>query len=537
VDTGARRGRRGLIIGGVAGLVLIALLASGIAFVLGAFAAHTELDAAKYLPGNTVVFSAVDLVNLATNGFKVNLDSLRQSTGSDDASFERDTGLNWQNDVLPWLGRVVAGGAVLNTTAGSSPGSPIGGVFLIQSKDDGKALAALKKVADHSGSGGGQITTASYNGFTLYIQQGFSFDPANADSTGQPNGQTFTAGKGWAVIGTDPSMAKLVVDRLNGTGATLADQQDFQKATSDLPSNRFGTVYVNLRQLENLVPESSGDSSQQFKQLVDLYPTAVGYTSWNDAGLHASVNLQAAKSLGVQYPGGDTTALAKVVPANAVAYVSLGNLGGSIQAAQKALPGAAAPSVQMIESFLGTSITDPALQQPAALAVFSSGEGPDSGAFLLNAPDQSAASALVQKFAAAHTCTLSDATVGGQSVQSLTCPDLSSPVGASGPPPVNASGAVYVTQVNGVLVVAPDATSLQAVLEAASGNSATLAQSASFQQLVKYAPANAQELGYVNLQSIAGSSSNSSLQATALLFSSAIDNEKAQLNVDVALAK
>src|SRR5262249_22949866 len=129
-EAGSQRGRRGLIIGGVAAVVLIALLASGGGFVLGAFAAHTELDAAKYLPGNTVVFSAVDLVNLATNGFKVNLDSLRNSNGADDSSFERSTGLNWQSDVLPWLGRVVAAGAVLNTAAGASPAlptSPVGG--------------------------------------------------------------------------------------------------------------------------------------------------------------------------------------------------------------------------------------------------------------------------------------------------------------------------------------------------------------------------------------------------------------------------
>src|SRR5262249_21667877 len=159
-------------------------------------------------------------------------------------------------------------------------------------------------------------------------------------------------------------------------------------ATNNLPSSRFGTVYVNFRQLASVIPENAGNTSQQFQQLVDLYPTAVGYTEWNDVGLHASVSLQAAKSLGVQYPGGDTTALAKLVPANAVAYISLGNLGGSIQAAKKALPDASASSIQDLESFLGTSISDPALQQPAAVAIFSSssGQGTGSGVFLLNAP-------------------------------------------------------------------------------------------------------------------------------------------------------
>src|SRR5262245_18491575 len=147
-------------------------------------------------------------------------------------------------------------------------------------------------------------------------------------------------------------MAKQVVDRLNGSGTTLAGQQDFQTATNDRPSNRFGTVYVNLRQLESLIPADSAETSHEYQQLIDLYPTGVGYGAWTDVGVHASVTLHAAHSLGVQYPTGNTTALAKLVPANTYAYVSVGNLGGSIQASQQAFPGSSDSAVKAAESFL-----------------------------------------------------------------------------------------------------------------------------------------------------------------------------------------
>src|SRR5579871_2985379 len=42
-----KRGRRTLVMGGIAGLIVVALLATGVAYVFGAFAGHSELDAAK----------------------------------------------------------------------------------------------------------------------------------------------------------------------------------------------------------------------------------------------------------------------------------------------------------------------------------------------------------------------------------------------------------------------------------------------------------------------------------------------------------
>jgi hypothetical protein len=542
-----KRGRRTLVISGIAAVLIVALLATGIAYVLGAFAQHTELDAAKYLPGNTVVFSGVDVFNLAENGFNINLDTLRQSSGGN-AGFQQSTGLDWTNDVLPWLGRIVAVGAVTESAGSTAqPGaSPVGAIILIQSHDDGKALAAMNKAAEHNVGGDGSsasVTTTTYNGFTLYIQPQYTYD-SNSNPSTTPNGSTYTAGKGWAVIGSDPTMAKAAVDRLNGTGDTLSGQQDFQNATSDLPSNRFGTVYVNIRALAALVPASG--SSPDLTQFLDTYPTGVGYTSWTSAGLHGQVTFKAAKSLGVSYPVGDAKAPANDVPANAYAYVGINNLGGDLQAGARLFPSNSG-STRAIESLLGVPLSDPALQQPLALTVFPKADGSgNGGALLLNAPDAAAAQALLQSFATANNCTLGSDPSGDASTQALSCPPISlnGILGTSSDTTYDSPTQIaVVAQVKGVLVFASDDASLQAETAVISGGAASLAQSATFKKLVANAPAGAQTLSFANLSSITGfgrgsasSSQNVIAQVSAVLVATVSDNTQSSISVDLALS-
>ena len=157
--------------GGIASLLVVALMATGVAYVFGAFAGHSELDAAKYLPANTFAFSGVDVYSLAENSHNISLNTL---VNGGSGSLTSGTGLDWTNDVLPWLGRDVAAALSLEPRHGSTPrGARSRGVALIQSHDDTKALAAMKKAADHGSLRQAQ-SPSTYNGFTLYSQPGFS---------------------------------------------------------------------------------------------------------------------------------------------------------------------------------------------------------------------------------------------------------------------------------------------------------------------------------------------------------------------------
>ena len=174
------------------------------------------------------------------------------------------------------------------------------------------------------------------------------------------------------MIATDPATAKLVIDRINGSGDTLASQQGFQNADGQ-PAGQ--SLRHGLRRSANVRLAAQVSPLPQVSQLLNTYPVGEGYTSWTDAGLHAQLTFNAANNAGTQYPSGDASALASAVPSNAYAYVSVGNLGGDLQAGASQLGG---DSTSSIKQALGVPLTDPALQQPAALAVFPTATGSTS---------------------------------------------------------------------------------------------------------------------------------------------------------------
>ena len=126
-----RRRRAGvgkLVIGGIASLLVVALLATGVAYVFGAFAGHAELDAAKYLPAKTFAFSGVDVYSLAENSHNISLNTL---VNGGSGSLTSGSGLDWANDVLPWLGRDIAAGAFPGAAStNDASGSSVAGVAL-----------------------------------------------------------------------------------------------------------------------------------------------------------------------------------------------------------------------------------------------------------------------------------------------------------------------------------------------------------------------------------------------------------------------
>jgi hypothetical protein len=569
LSTGAKPRRRGhLALAGVSGLLLVAVLASAAFWIYSVFASHTETEAARYLPANTSVFVSIDIVSAAVNGYHVSSSNLDQASGQSD-SLKQSTGLDWQHDILPWVNRDVAY-AVFQRPASTGSAGPLGQVgwaFLIQSRDDTAAQAAMKKVADFQGQHGTTMTTSTYGGFTLYGQSlpDFQYGPSSDGSGGTSatligsqahavaTGTTYTAGKGWALVASDGTSAQIVIDRLNGATGTLADTPAFQSATSNLPSNRFGTVFIDTRSLVGATNPSSAGGSSVLAD--DVYPTIGGYLARTNSGLRMQITAQATRPLGIGDLGGDTTGLASLVPANAIVYGGVANFGKAVATAMNLgnqTNGQSAATPDPLLSQFGVPATAPVFQQPAAAtALRTPSQGVSGPIFLLRAPDAVATTEMLKSAATTQHWTLKAVKVDGQAATDIyaqTPGTWLTPEPASGPynptPPGAPHGpflAGVAAQVNGTFVLATSHTDLAAIIDVANGAAPALTQDAKFQQLAGQAPRDAAAAVYYDLTQLGSSINQSGGQSnifarTAAVYASEIWNDRqTQLTVDLKL--
>jgi Protein of unknown function (DUF3352) len=520
-------GRRRLLISISLALLVAVVLGIGGYTLYNIFAAHDESAAARVLPGNTYAYVSIDIVQYAVNSHNFSANDLFQSGGgqAQNDPVKQATGLNWQTDILPWVDRDIAVAAFPRpapTASGDVPASvtSAGAVILIQSKDDGAAQRAIKKAADFQGSQGNAISQSTYSGFTLY-----------SESAG--NSTTFTAGSGWAIIASDATTAHMVIDRVNGKGDTLDGSTAYQNATSNLAGDRFGTIFVNIKEVYSAVASGSGPAANSLLAFANIYPTAGGFLEWTSAGLRAQVTLQATQNLGIGDLHGDTTSLAGLVPQNAMLYAGIGNVGAEALATAKISskignPGA---SADLLQQYLGISSNSPALQQPAAVVVTGGSAtvpSPSSVAFLLKAPDQGAAEALMQQIASSHQLTIRPLTIAGEPGMGVYSSD-----GA-----LTAASAV----VNGTLVVGSTTEIVTEIINTANGGP-SLAQQSDFQKLTQNAPSDASTSLFVNLSSALQSSPSNLGQdgsigkllshTTALLLTASWNDQESQSTLDL----
>src|SRR5579875_224496 len=302
----------------ISAVVIVALLAGGAYYLYAAFF-NSPQAAARILPDRTFVYVSVDLTAVANNNHHVTIDDLARLFGVGAAL--KQEGLNWQQDVAPWVGRNVAIAAyptsndsatLSNVTSSSNPVTTAASVFnfglaeLFQSRDDAKAQAAMAKAANAQKQHGQTVKQISYGGMTLYSVTHPGAD-ANGASTNTP-AQTLFAGKGWAVIASSLAAAEIIVDRINGQGTTLSSAPSFQDATNNLPSSRFSTLYLNLREYYNLVISLAPSPTQGLLDFpfVDTYPVAGGYITWSSLGMRAQLTFNAVKSAGIPNVSGNT---------------------------------------------------------------------------------------------------------------------------------------------------------------------------------------------------------------------------------------
>lgn len=525
-----RSHRRRNVLTAVAALVIVGLIGSGAYWAFAAFAAHSDSQLARYFPANTVAFASVDLMGATNNNFKINPTDL---VGQQADTLQKATGLDFQKDVVPWVGRDIAVGvfplaSAQSGQAISDPTSAVGVAVLVQSRDDNAAKAAITKMNNHLKQEGSSVQSSSYKGFTLY-------GPADSAS---PSSGSYGAGSGWVVIASNANAAHTVIDRINGSGDTLSDQQPFKDAISNTPSNSFGTYYVNLRQaLNSVVPVKAPNGLASITiPFIETYPVAGGYATWTNTGERSQLTFNAVRNPNIPDVSGDTTGFAALTPADAVAYAGVANLGKLIQASLSQV-GTLATGGDPLKSALGVSASDPLAQQPAGVAALQSKNGEAQPVFFVHVSSDAAATQLITDIASAQQWTAKPTTVAGKSATALYSSQISDrsydvppTPAANGAPPVTGTATATLRQVavaltlNNTLVIARDSDTAALIAQVAQGGAANLASSATFQSMTKAAPSGAAASAYISATALkqmapAGETGSLSSSATAGIFS------------------
>jgi hypothetical protein len=536
-----------LVAGIAAALVVAIILGAGGYTLYNVFAANAENAAAQIVPADTLAFASIDIVRYAENSHNFSINNLFQAGNQTSPDpLEQVTGLNWQNDILPWVNRDIAFSAISVPSSGAS--AQVGTVILIQSKDDGAAKTAMKKAANFQQSQGHTINQSAYGGFTLY----------GVDTGGSP---IFTAGNGWAIVADNAAAAKTIIDRINGKGDTLASSALYQSATNNLPSDHFGTIFVNFKALYALAESESGSHSTvgQFMPFAYTYPTAGGFLEWAPSGLRAQMTLKAATNLGIGTLQGDTLSLARMVPASVTLYAGIGNLGAEVTAAARISQalGTAKSSSDPVQSLLGIRSSNPVLQHPAAFVVLGglgSTTSVSGEALYLVDPDASAAETLLQQFANSHHLTLQPMTVAGTNAigiysSSSTLVPYQQPVAlrsCSSCAGLNSSLALVgvAAQIDGTLVVGSSGNVIADILATANSGK-SLAEVSDFRQLTGNAPSGAATSLFVNFASLQASLSRLGqdgtlgqllAHTTAMLMTSVVNDQESQNTIDLKVS-
>lgn len=515
--TQQRRSRIRSVLALIGTICIVALLASGSYFIFNLLNSHTEGDVAHIVPSSTVALISIDLVAAAAHGQRITAGDLGNAIGQSD-SFKLLTGLDWDKDILPWVGRDMAFTIFQRQPPSRSPNASqgpsaanvndtIGGAFLLQSRDDAAAQTAIRKAANYQQSQGLNLVSLDYRGLTLYHASLLQ---------GDESGTTLAAGKGWAVVAGDLPGARVLVDSLTGNSSaedTLAATSAYHDAVGSLPANRFGTLFLNTRALAKGFVYGGSSQTDMASALANTYPVAVGYLAWTSDGLQAQLTFPSARNLDVGTLTGDTTTLANLTPADAFAYVGVANVGAMLHA-QNALTAHGTPATGTATAFFDLAPTDPALQQPAAISLIGEPRGATGYLALLTAPDRADALAMVGQAAEHKHWTSQTTTVDGLSVtayyerlspaqNTATAATVTRTTSAATTPPMRLIG--METWLDNTLIFASDTTVMTDAVHTIRDHAPNLATNTRFQQLVREAPAGACATTFLDLSRAATS--------------------------------
>ena len=218
-------------------VIVGALVVGGGAFALTRLLGPAEDAAISYVPDDAIGYMNVFI--RPSNNQKRALDSLLQKfpgIDSTDEAIEKvvelidqaleQEGMNYEDDVEPWLGDQVA----LFFVGGGTAELP-NFAFLVESKNDGALEDFVESVAAESEV---EITEKEYEGETYRMQ---------ADEAEEPVAVGVV--DGFLVVGSEDAF-KAAIDA-NASGDTLEEDEDFLDATEPLSDDWMGLFYLDTQ--------------------------------------------------------------------------------------------------------------------------------------------------------------------------------------------------------------------------------------------------------------------------------------------------
>jgi hypothetical protein len=408
----------------IASVTLIGLI--GAAVVAGyffLFAAVTD-EAAGLAPRNTAVY--VNVYLQPSTGQQMNLGELigRLPGFADDASLDEkvdqvvqnllsDTGIDYREQVKPWLGNQVA---VAGWTADDAV-EPVG-VVIAEVKDRAAAEASLADFASEASAGG--FTAETYAGVELQVGDGAAYAFVEE----------------MVVMSDSAAPIQAAID--SAGGESLAGRDDFQATMADLPEDHLASVFVDLAALA----ESTGAADQ-----LAAVSTAGAALVAEPEGLRLSGSApfdsgQAAPSSAANFAlGSEPSSLVDWMPESTVAELVIFGLRQTLEDAETAIGStpegeeltSSLDTLRALAAFgLGVDLDDdilPLLDREVAVAVAGLGEdGLPSGQLLLRPDDAEAAADALGRLADGLAGTLnadvSSETIDGTEIVTLVIPDV-----------------------------------------------------------------------------------------------------------------
>jgi hypothetical protein len=198
-----------------------------------------------------------------------------KDTSSIDKPLDELLGVNFKDDVQPWIGTemavAVAGVKNLAPQGNALDVSPEAQVaeqakisIILASRDNSKAQAFLDKQRASRGGKGQQFSQSEHSGVTIYEQQNAEHSPLAA----------FALTQNYVVFASDTATINAIIDRGDSGKATLDENARFKGVLNNLPKSAIGYLYVDgaaaSEVLDSAVQESlSGMPPGQQQQLKD----------------------------------------------------------------------------------------------------------------------------------------------------------------------------------------------------------------------------------------------------------------------------
>ena len=207
------------------------------------------------LPGGSWgAFGLPDFGRLIDTGFQQFAAGFAAASGADpsqlEQQFEAQTGLNFQDDIVGWMGDlgVFVQGSDLTT---------VGGGIVIESKDPATSAATLKRIGELiEGQAGARLRP-----LTLPGVEGFSIQ-----EPGMPQPINFVAADRVVIAyGNEATQAAL------GSGDTLDDSPTFQAASSALGDGFSTSAYFDIAAIVTFAEAAGGFSGEETYQ-ADVKP-------------------------------------------------------------------------------------------------------------------------------------------------------------------------------------------------------------------------------------------------------------------------